>query len=133
MLFVWYRNQSFVVKWDNVLSDTFKVSNGVRQGGVLSPKLFNIFIEDLSNLLKSVKVGCFMNGTCFNHLFYADDAILLAPTPEALQRLIDICCDFADRNEMQYNVSKSCCIAFVPSQYENINVPQLFLENLCLK
>ena len=132
LLFVWYRMQTFVVKWENILSDTFNVGNGVRQGGVLSPHLFNIFIEGLSDMLKSVNIGCFMNGICFNHLFYADDAILLAPTPEALQMLIDICSKFAACNEMQYNVTKSCCMAFIPAQYGNINVPKVFLENHCL-
>ena len=91
LLFFWYKTQSFYVACNNVLSLPFTVSNGVRQGGVLSPVLFNVFIEDLSELLSTRMIGCYMNGVCFNHICYADDAVLLAPTPEALQLLIDVC------------------------------------------
>ena len=100
---------------------------------MLSPKLFNVFVEYLSSLLKSVRIGCFMNSTCFNHLFYADDAILLAPSPEALQKLLDVCFEFARNNEMLYNVKKSCCIAFIPSLYGHMNLPNLYLESSMLK
>ena len=133
LLYVWYRTQTFVVKWNNILSKPFNVINGVRQGGVLSPKLFNVFIEDLSNLLCAQKIGCYMNNTCVNHLNYADDAVLLAPTPFALQKLIDICDKFACVNDMMYNVKKSFCLAFVPKMYGKLHLPYLHLGNAPLQ
>jgi hypothetical protein len=133
LLFMWYRTQSCVVKWENVISDSFKVSNGVRQGSVLSPKLFNVFIEELSLKLASMKVGCFINSVCYNHLAYADDAVILAPSPAALQELLNVCEQFASDNEMIYNVTKSRCIAFVPAVYGNINVPNVSLGSKVLK
>ena len=39
-LFVWYAKQNFYVQWNNNMSNQFNVSNGVRQGGILSPYLF---------------------------------------------------------------------------------------------
>jgi hypothetical protein len=133
LLFKWYRSQSFVVKWENVVSDSFKVSNGVRQGSVLSPTLFNVFIEELSAKLISKRVGCFINNVCYNHLAYADDAVILAPSPAALQDLVNVCEQFASDNDMLYNVSKSRYLAFIPTLYGTINVPKVWLGNAALK
>ena len=64
LLFFWYKSQTFSVVCNNVISPPFTVRNGVRQGEVLSPILFNIFIEDLSDILCATKLGCYMNDTC---------------------------------------------------------------------
>ena len=45
----------FQVKWDNVVSAPFCVSNGVWQGGILSPILFNVYIDELSDQLNRLK------------------------------------------------------------------------------
>ena len=44
----WYAHQKMRVKWGGVLSTPFHVSNSVRQGGILSPILFNLYMNDLS-------------------------------------------------------------------------------------
>ena len=67
-----------------MLSDPFTVSNGVRQGSILSPTLFSIYLDSLSVKLSASGVGCTFNSNCFNHLVYADDTVLLAPSPKAL-------------------------------------------------
>ena len=48
----------------------FKVSNSVRQGGVLLPKVFAIYIDDLSQDLAMCKSGCYINEQCMNHDCY---------------------------------------------------------------
>ena len=47
ILMFWYKNQTMSVRWGNLISDTFYVTNGVRQGGILSSYLFNVYIDDL--------------------------------------------------------------------------------------
>ena len=47
-----YTNQSLNVKWNNSNSSTFCVSNGVKQGAVLSSVLFNIYTDELLNNFK---------------------------------------------------------------------------------
>ena len=61
------------VKWDKVNSAHFPVSNGVLHGGVSSPKLFAIYIDDLSYELTLCKFGCYIDDQCRNHVMYADD------------------------------------------------------------
>lgn len=133
LLYTWYRTQTFFVRWDNVLSGGFHVSNGVRQGGVLSPLLFNIFIEDLDCALKDLNVGCYMNNTCFNHLNYADDSVLLAPTPAGLQMLLDVCFEYSLKYDMLYNVRKSKCIHFACAYHVDNRLPRVYLGSQVLK
>ena len=73
LLLEWYKKQECYVKWAGHNSSSFTVSNGVRQGGVISPKLFNLVVDDLSKELNQCYSGCHLNGQCQNHLFYADD------------------------------------------------------------
>ena len=82
------------IKWGKVASNFFRISNGVRQGGILLPKLFALYMNKLSRLLVMCNVGCYLDGQCMNHLMYADDIFLLTPTAKAMQQLLDICNDY---------------------------------------
>ena len=86
----WYQSQPMCIKWGTANSEYFNVSNGVRQGGVLSPKLFAIYMysDDLSNELALCKSGCYINEQCMNHVIYADDICLLAPSAIVLQQIV---------------------------------------------
>ena len=48
ILIFWYTSQTMYVRWNNVISSGFGVSNGVRQGGILSLYLFCVYMDDLS-------------------------------------------------------------------------------------
>ena len=54
----WYSSQRLKVRWGNSLSDLFGASNGVRQGSVLSPVLFSVYLDDLLEDLSQSGVGC---------------------------------------------------------------------------
>ena len=56
----------------------FKLTAGVRQGGVLSPKLFSIFVDDLSQKINSRDLGCHISLQCTSIFLYADDIVLVA-------------------------------------------------------
>ena len=47
LLMTWYESQKFHVLWGSSLSEGFTVTNGVRQGGILSPYLFNVYTDDI--------------------------------------------------------------------------------------
>ena len=44
------------------------VNNGVRQGGIMSPLLFNFYVNDLSEQLQKLPVGCCCVDMVVNHL-----------------------------------------------------------------
>ena len=95
LLASWYGNQQMLVKWGNTFSEPFHVTNGVRQGGVLSPYLYALYLDELSEKLNLVRAGCCIGSTCLNHLMFADDICLFAPTLKGMQCLLDVCCAYA--------------------------------------
>ena len=91
MLLSWYRSQRMQVQWGQALSGKFPVSNGVRQGGVLSPIHFTIYIDDLLLSLQNPGVGFFWQSYFTGAVCYADDLALLAPSASALRLIIHEC------------------------------------------
>ena len=67
-----YKNQVNRVCWNGTMSYSFKISNGVRQGSVLSSFLFCIYVDDLSIELNNSAIGCTIYDMLINHLLYAD-------------------------------------------------------------
>jgi len=67
-----------VVKWNGVFSYPFSVYCGVRQGGVLSPLLFNIYVDDLIHQLEASNYGCYVTGKFFGCIMYADDLLVVS-------------------------------------------------------
>ena len=124
----WYVTQKFVIQWGKCLSEAFSVSNGVRQGGILSPVLFNVFINNLSVQLKSLLYGCQINSVSYNHLIYADDTVLLAPSPHALQLLINRCEQYVKEHDLCFNVKKTKFMCLKPELMESIHVPTLYVN-----
>ena len=91
ILLFWYTTQTMYVRWNNVISSSFRVSNGVRQGGILSPYLFYVYMDDLSNKLNDIKVDCMIGAILINHLMYADDLVLLSHSAMGLSLLLSVC------------------------------------------
>ena len=87
----WFSLCLSCVKWGSVKSYFYELETGVRQGGVLSPFLFGIFIDDLVKLVNEANVGCKIGTSCAAIFLYADDVILLAPSVHARQLLVNIC------------------------------------------
>ena len=86
ILVTWYDG----LFWDGTYSDWFPVLAGVRQGGVLSPDLYSIYVDELIKKLQRSGIGCHVAHIFAAAIFYADDMCILAPSLKGLQRLLNL-------------------------------------------
>ena len=106
----WYAKQTMRVRWGDCISSPFRVSNGVRQGGILSPYLFNMYMDDLSCLLNCCNTGCVSGDTIINHLMYADDLVLISPSATGMKELLCACEVYSLEHAIIYNSKKSTVV-----------------------
>ena len=114
-----YLHQSCYIRWQQTRSYSFQVTNGTRQGGVFSPRGgFATYLDPLLALLRSSGLGCRIAGHWFGALALADDVILLSPTVQGLQSMVNICSEHAAQTDLVFSTdpdpekSKTMCIAF---------------------
>ena len=107
-----YCNSYVRVAFGDSLSKEWKLGNGVRQGGILSPLLFNFYLNSMINEISKLRVGCQLNYSMFNIICYADDIVLLAPSRNGLKVLIDTAYLCLVKLGLRLNTSKSNYIVF---------------------
>ena len=95
------------VEWNGIRSHSFSVCNGVKQGGIVSPVLFCLYIDGLLQSLADLGVGCTIGEVFVGVLAYADDIVLLAPTPNAMRMMLDTCDNYAEEFNIVFNANKS--------------------------
>ena len=123
-----YMRQRVRTSWGSFVSDVFSVSNGVRQGGVLSPILFALYIDVLLLRLERSGYGCYVGCEFFGVLGSADDITLLAPTLYSLQKMLFICEDFGREFDVIWNASKSYCIFFSGKRFYVNNPADVYIN-----
>ena len=133
LLITWYTLQTYIVQWSSYISEPFNVTNGVPQGRIMSPSFFNVYMDELSVILNDMNVGCMIQDVTINHMFYADDSVLLAPSPIALQQLLDTCFKYASEFELKYNKKKTVSMCIKPKWLKDIHVPNFVLDGNVLK
>ena len=75
------------MRWGDNYSEWFRILAGVRQGGILSPDFYCIYINDMVHSLSKLNVGCHVRDMCISTLMYADDMTLISPSIKGLQKL----------------------------------------------
>jgi len=104
--------QKFKTTINKRFSEPFYVSSGVEQGGVLSPYLFAVYLDYLSNELNNIKARCYIGEVLLNHLMFADDICVFCPSVRWLQRIPDICQACAESHGIIFNCNKAVCMTF---------------------
>ena len=104
MLVFMYRNQSGIVSWDGFESRAFSILNGVRQGAVLSPILFNLYTSDLFGILQKGP-GARIRGIYYGLFGYADDLALVCNTVGGLQIMLDATSSYAADHNIMFSTN----------------------------
>ena len=69
-------------------------------------------MNGLTDELSNSYAGSYINDKCINHILYADDICLMAPTGTAMQNLFDVCHNYGTANDILFNPLKSVCIVY---------------------
>jgi hypothetical protein len=101
-----YQNVDNKVIFGNFQSDNYEVLNGVKQGCILSPCLFNLAMTDLQCMLKECE-GISIGGTQLQGLFYADDIVLIGNSDTDLTRMLGTANSFSQKWGLRFNCKKS--------------------------
>jgi hypothetical protein len=107
-----YKEVRFRVKTANGLTDSFESSVGVKQGCVLSPTLFNIFLYDFPSIFTPECKPVELYNDYLNCILFADDMVIMSETAEGLQKCLDCVSQFCDKWRLQVNTSKTKIIIF---------------------
>jgi len=110
----WFSICVTCVRFGNCVSSFVKLECGIRQGGILSPYLFAVFIDDIVSVIQRSNFGCSVDCSCICIFLYADDIILLAPSVTALQNMINLCEQHLAGIDMALNATKSVCMRIGP-------------------
>ena len=107
-----YTNDKAYLKVDGKITEAFPINQGVRQGCVLSPLLFNIFLAELAKNLASDNGGFTTHNSKINSIFWADDIVLLCEDTIHLERMIKMTWEYCENNKLTINTKRTKCIIF---------------------
>ncbi len=113
---IFYKN-TFALRAGTKVTREFPVTTGLREGSVLSPLLFSLFIADMTNDVLSpfdsfLQCDPSLNNVRIPGLLYADDLVLISLSADLLRTRLHRLADYAFRNKLTVNVSKCEVVCF---------------------
>jgi hypothetical protein len=131
LLLKWYRSSHSLVRFNGTHSGLFRITRGTKQGSLLSPILFNIFLDDLLIDLTSTNEGLCVGRNRYNNFAYADDVTVYSCTTTGLQVLINKCANYAKFWRFKYGLKKTKC--FISGNSILKDEPKWFLDGTPLE
>ena len=127
----WHLKLKGQVKWNGEMSAIFTPKSGVRQSGINSTWLFNVYIFDLITRLRESGFGCYIGSLFLGYLFFANDILLVFTSIVHLQNMLHICSIFGIEYDIKFNAAKSQLLQI--GQHISVVLPDLMLSNVPIK
>jgi hypothetical protein len=96
-----YENYPSRIVIQDSVSDEYKVNHGLREGSVLSPILYAIFIDGIIDEMRGC-IGANVGSFSYNALIYVYDIVLVSESAEDLQAMLNCCQKYADNPSFQF-------------------------------
>ena len=84
-----YSNSTIKVIVNGHLTDSVNVEQGIKQGCILSPLLFTLYISGMGHMLEKGPLGCKIHQVTISALLYVDDLILIGHNRDSLISLLN--------------------------------------------
>ena len=126
-LYHWYSSLTGILRVNDTDSKPFQIQKGTRQGSIISPHLFNIYIDDLLVELMNSPYGIHIKNHIYNSIAYADDITLLSLTVSDMQDLINMCYNYSIKWRFTYGIKKTFCLTI--GNKNTVKHPNLHLGN----
>ena len=110
----------------------FDVLCGTKQGGILSPDFFSVYINDLIIFLRKKGIGCHILRTFIACILFADDMTLIAPTCQSMQQMLDICADYCNQFCLQFNFAKTKVMVFGKLSRSVSSISKISLQGISI-
>ena len=107
-----YTQDQASIRFGGRMTESFRINQGVKQGCILSPLLFNIFICDLPETLGNGETTpVLINETkTLNSLIWADDLLILSETENGLSNMLKNLNAYTEANLIEVNLEKTKCM-----------------------
>ena len=102
-----YKAPDIKIKIQGCLTDCIHTNIGVKQGCMLSPTLFNLYINDLPEIFDKNCEPPLLQDMPINSLLYADDLILLSQTQKGLQTSLNKLEEYCRKWKLEINTEKN--------------------------
>jgi len=111
-IIIYYSDSIIVVGLNGELSTPFKSTVGVRQGGILSPRLFAIYVHEMISEISKAKIGIRLGKMSIDVIGYADDILLVSNIMAHLQKMLNLVDHYCDEHEIKVNGDKTVLLIF---------------------
>ena len=110
--------QLVCIKGGTVFLNTFAYQMMFDRVVYCLPNYLHYIMDGLTGALSHCKAGCYITEQCMNHIMYADDICVMAPTTIALQKWLDMCFEYSIAYDLIFNPVKSVCIIIEPCLFK---------------